>query len=187
MSRSLVPVLLVVCAFVVVPPLVQRLLRAELPVPELAVYESRYPLNDFAFSDDSGRSLKLADFRGTFVLLNVWASWCQPCREEMTSLDHLAQRAAIHGFKIVPISIDVAGVPTVQYFYKRFGLDNLPIYVDPSKGVMDAFGVIGIPTTILVDPDGREIARMSGGARWDAPESIAHIAEIIGRHSDTRP
>lgn len=96
----------------------------------------------------------------------------------MPSLDRLALLFADKRLKIVPISIDVAGVPTVRYFYAKLGLKNLSIYVDPSKGVMDALGIVGIPTTLLVDPDGREIARMSRPAKWDAPESLKRITEI---------
>ena len=95
----------------------------------------------------------------------------------MASLNHLALLFADKNIKIVPISIDVSGAITVRSFYERFGLNNLLIYVDPSKNVMDALGITGIPTTILIDRDGREIGRMVGPAQWDAPESVKHIRE----------
>ena len=93
----------------------------------------------------------------------------------MASLNHLALLFADKNIKIVPISIDVSGAISVRSFYERLGLNNLLIYVDPSKNVMDALGITGIPTTILIDRDGREIGRMVGPAQWDAPESVKHI------------
>jgi hypothetical protein len=98
----------------------------------------------------------------------------------MASLNHLASLFANKNIRIVPISIDISGAVTVQSFYERLGLSNLPIYVDPSKNVMDALGIIGIPTTILIGRNGREIGRMVGPAQWDAPESVKHITDIAG-------
>jgi hypothetical protein len=98
----------------------------------------------------------------------------------MASLDHLALLFAKKDLKIIPISIDVSGAPVVRSFYKRLGLNNLSIYVDPSKRVMDALAIIGIPTTLLIGRDGREIGRMVGPAQWDSPESVKRISEIAG-------
>ena len=99
----------------------------------------------------------------------------------MPALSHLALLLANKNIKIVPISIDVSGVLSVRPFYERLGLNNLSIYVDPSKNVMDALGITGIPTTVLVGRDGREIGRMVGPAQWDAPESVKRITEIAGQ------
>jgi thiol-disulfide isomerase/thioredoxin len=151
-----------------------------LPAAELIVHNVPRRVTDFTFSDGSGRSLTLAHFRGTFILVNVWATWCSPCKEEMASLNHLALLFANKNIKIVPISIDVSGALTVRSFYERLGLNNLSIYVDPSKNVMDAFGIAGIPTTLMISSDGREIGRMVGPAQWDAPESVKRIVEIAG-------
>ena len=180
MRRSLIPILVIVLAYVALPPLLQQVFRSKLPAVELKPYSAPRQLPDFAFSDASGRSLTLSRLSGTFILVNVWATWCAPCRQEMASLDRLALRLADKRVQIVPISIDVSGVPSVRYFYSDLGLKNLPIYVDPSKGVVDALGIIGIPTTLLISPDGREIARMAGPAEWDAPESVQRITELAG-------
>jgi len=180
MRRSLIPILIIVLAYVAFPPLLRQLFHSELPVVTLKAYSTPRSLPDFAFSDASGRSLTLSHLNGSFILVNVWATWCPPCRQEMASLDRLALRLADKGIRIVPISIDVSGVPSVRYFYSDLGLKNLPIYVDPSKGVVDALGIIGIPTTLLIGPDGREIARMAGPAKWDAPESVKRIMELAG-------
>jgi thiol-disulfide isomerase/thioredoxin len=180
MRRSLIPILVIVCAFVALPPILREFFPFKLPAAELVAHNSSPGLTDFTFSDGSGRNLSLDHFRGTVILVNVWATWCPPCKEEMASLNHLALLFANKNIIIVPISIDVSGALTVRSFYERLGLTNLSIYVDPSKTVMDALGITGIPTTILIGHDGREIGRTVGPAQWDAPESVRRIAEIAG-------
>ena len=178
MRRSLIPILVIVCAFVALPHIVREFFPLKLPTAELVAHSSPQEVTDFVFSDGSTRDLTLAHFRGTPILVNVWATWCPPCKEEMASLDHLALLFANKNIKIVPISIDVSGALTVRSFYERLGLNNLSIYVDPSKNVMDALRITGIPTTILIGRDGREIGRMVGPAQWDAPASVTRITEI---------
>lgn len=180
MRRSLIPILIIACAFVALPPILREFFPLKLPAAELIATNSGRALTDFTFSQGSTRKLTLDEFRGTFILVNVWATWCRPCQEEMASLNHLASLFANKNIRIVPISIDISGAVTVQSFYERLGLSNLPIYVDPSKNVMDALGIIGIPTTILIGRNGREIGRMVGPAQWDAPESVKHITDIAG-------
>ena len=99
----------------------------------------------------------------------------------MASLNQLAKLYAKRNLTILPISIDISGASTVRYFYKRFDLNKLPIYVDPSKQVMNALGVTGIPTTLLISREGLEIGRVIGAAEWNAPESVKRIAELLGR------
>ena len=179
MRRSLIAILIIVCAFVAFPPILREFFPLKLPAAELDTHSPR-ALTDFTFSDGSGRNLTLEHFRGTLILVNVWATWCAPCKEEMASLNHLALLFENKNIKFVPISIDVSGAITVRSFYERLGLNNLSIYVDPSKNVMDALGITGIPTTILIGRDGREIGRTVGPAQWDAPESVKRITEIAG-------
>jgi thiol-disulfide isomerase/thioredoxin len=179
MRRSLIAILIIVCAFVAFPPILREFFPLKLPAAELDTHSPR-ALIDFTFSDGSGRNLTLEHFRGTLILVNVWATWCAPCKEEMASLNHLALLFENKNIKFVPISIDVSGALTVRSFYERLGLNNLSIYVDPSKNVMDALGITGIPTTILIGREGREIGRTVGPAQWDAPESVKRITEIAG-------
>jgi thiol-disulfide isomerase/thioredoxin len=178
MRRSLVPILIIIAAFVVLPSILRDFFPAKLPTAELVAHNSPRALTDFVFTDGSARKLTLDHFRGTPILVNVWATWCLPCREEMASLNRLAPLLAQKHIEIVPISIDASGADTVRPFYRRLGLNNLLIYVDPTKSVMDALGVAGIPTTILIGRNGREIGRTVGPAQWDAPESVNHISEF---------
>src|SRR6187401_1994738 len=150
MRRALVPSLIIVCAFVAFPLKLREFFPLKLPAAELVAHNTPQGLTDFTFSDGSGRNLTLDNFRGTLILVNVWATWCAPCKEEMASLDHLVLLLANKNITIVPISIDASGAPSVQSFYERLGLKNLSIYVDPAKNVMDALAITGIPTTLLI-------------------------------------
>lgn len=128
-----------------------------------------------------GRALSLADFRGRYVLLNLWATWCPPCVKEMPSLDRLQAMKGDAGFEVVALSIDRQGKDVVAPFYQRVGLTNLAIYLDQDARSMAALRITGLPTTLLIDPNGHEIARWPGAREWDHPGTIAEIDERIAR------
>jgi thiol-disulfide isomerase/thioredoxin len=138
------------------------------------------PVPELQFVDGAGRPRALADFRGKAVLLNLWATWCVPCRKEMPALDRLQARLGGPGFEVVALSIDRQGLPVVQAFYAELGLKALAIYVDDSGGAVRAVGALGIPTTLLVDAQGREIGRAIGAKEWDAAAVVAGIEQRIG-------
>ena len=130
---------------------------------------------ELQFVDGEGHALTLAEFRGRVVLLNIWATWCVPCRKEMPTLDRLQAKLGSRDFQVVALSIDRAGIPPVGQFYKELGLTALGTYVDKSGKAAGSLGTVGIPTTLLVDRDGQEVARKVGPAEWDSPEVIALI------------
>ncbi|MAN47715.1 MAG: hypothetical protein CMF04_16180 [Hyphomonas sp.] len=133
------------------------------------------PMTDLTFEDSEGNSVSLADFRGQAVLLNIWATWCPPCREEMPSLDRLQVELGGSDFKVVALSIDRSGLDAVRPFFAEIDIQNLDIYLDRPAASMTAFGVRGLPTTLLIDSDGRELQRWAGPKEWDSPEVIADI------------
>ena len=133
------------------------------------------PLPDLAFEDAKGGERALADFRGKIVLLNIWATWCVPCREEMPALDRLQQKLGGQGFEVLALSIDAGGVPAVKRFYEEIGIRSLAIYVDRTARATESLRAVGVPTTLLIDRQGREIGRRSGAALWDGPEAIRMI------------
>ncbi len=145
----------------------------------VAVLDRPRPLPEIAFADGGGRTLSLADFRGRTVLLNLWATWCVPCRKEMPSLDRLQGRLGGGDFIVVPVSLDRAGVAAVRRFYREVGVENLGIFVDPAGGTPHALGIPGVPTTLLIDREGREVARKMGEAEWDGPEMVGLIRRLI--------
>ncbi len=137
------------------------------------------PLPPLVFRDGSGRPLTLADFRGRTVLLNLWATWCVPCRKEMPTLDRLEARLGGGDFQVVALSIDRAGPAAVKAFLKTLGLSALGVYDDASGKAAGSLGVVGIPTTLLVGRDGRELGRKVGPAAWDDAESVALIRRAL--------
>lgn len=136
-------------------------------------------LPDIVFADAEGRAVRLFDYQGKFVLLNVWATWCKPCREEMPSLDRLQARLGGPEFEVVAMSIDRDGLPAVKDFYRRFDIKRLRIYLDEADQATSRVGVIAIPTTLLIDPRNRAIAISFGAAAWDSPDMIAAIQSYL--------
>ena len=144
------------------------------PPPFIARQTPR-PLPPLRFEDGAGTAVTLADFRGRIVLLNLWATWCGPCRTEMPALDRLQARMAGPDFTVVPLSIDHRGRDAVERFYRELGLTSLGIYVDRSGEAASAVEVSGMPTSLFVDRQGRELGRVLGGAPWDDAEMVARI------------
>jgi len=131
-----------------------------------------------AFTDESGRATAFEQFRGRVVLLNVWATWCVPCREEMPTLDRLQAQLGGPDFEVVALSIDQGGVAEVRKFYQEVGIKHLRIYNDPTADATARLNILGIPATLLIDRAGREVGRALGPAEWDAPD----VAELIREH-----
>ena len=113
------------------------------------------------------------------MLLNIWATWCVPCREEMPTLDALQARLGGGDFHVLPLSIDRAGLKVVRRFYDEIGIQHLGMYLADSTRAMLAFGALGLPTTILIDRDGKERGRLVGPAEWNSPEVTDQIQSII--------
>lgn len=127
-----------------------------------------------SFQDATGKTLTLADFHGRVILLNVWATWCPPCREEMPSLDRLNAKRGGANFEVVALSID-RDPGLINPFYQDFGIRTLKHYVDPTTKVSDMLRAPGVPTTLLIDREGREIGRAMGPAAWDGAQVEALI------------
>ncbi|WP_063817287.1 MULTISPECIES: TlpA disulfide reductase family protein [unclassified Bradyrhizobium] len=132
------------------------------------------PIASIQFEDAQGKVRSLADFHGKVVLLNVWATWCIPCRKEMPALDRLQALFEPRDFEVVPLSID-RGMDVVRKFYAEVGIQKLGLYRDTSGNATRELGTVGIPTTLLIDREGHEIGRLIGPAEWDAPQMVAFI------------
>jgi len=134
---------------------------------------------EISFLDHSGAQRSLADWRGKVVLLNFWATWCAPCRREMPALDRLHAELAAEGFEVIALSSDRKGVAATKPFFDKIKIQNLALYVDPTIKAQRAFRVIGLPTTILIDREGREVGRVAGPAEWDNDDAIALIRHYL--------
>ena len=119
--------------------------------------------------------LDSAAFKGDVTVLNVWASWCVPCRKEMPALDRLQQQLGGPDFQVVALSIDTGGAAAVRRFYDEIGIHTLAIYVDPTTAATGKLRTLGIPTTLLLDREGRERWRKTGPAEWDSPEIVESL------------
>jgi thiol-disulfide isomerase/thioredoxin len=139
------------------------------------------------FVDADGRRMSLADFRGKQLLLNIWATWCGPCREEMPTLDRLQTLLGSPDFEVMALSIDHDGIDVVREFYAELGLQALRIYVDPSTMATVNLNVRGVPTTLLIDANGREIGRYAGPAEWDGEAAVSAIRERLSAASAGAP
>ncbi len=137
------------------------------------------PAPGISFSDLSGNTLGLEDFRGQVLLVNYWATWCAPCLRELPALERMEMAVSDAGFRLLAISIDREGADTVVPFLEENGFDRLPAYLDPSGESAAALGVLGMPTTILFDRRGRELGRYIGAAEWDEPEAVALIRHFL--------
>ena len=145
--------------------------------PEFAftIHPQPQALKEFMFVDDDSKAASLTDLRGKVVLLNIWATWCGPCRVEMPTLDRLQAMLGGPDFEVVALSIDQGGVPVVKDFYEELGLKALRIFVDPSMTAPVALNALGVPTTLLINREGREVGRYTGPAEWDSPQVEALI------------
>jgi thiol-disulfide isomerase/thioredoxin len=123
------------------------------------------------FADGDGAAKSLADFKGKVVLLNIWASWCVPCREEMPALDRLETELGGKDFAVVAVNIDKGGPDKARAFLAETGATHLGLYTDPSSKLFAALKAVGMPSTLVLDRDGREIGRLVGPADWSSPEA----------------
>jgi len=129
------------------------------------------PMGDVEFQTGDGRQIRLSDFKGRTVLLNLWATWCAPCRKEMPSLDRLQKELGSDKFEVVALAVDRGGADGARKFLDETKVESLKLYVDPTAKTGTALRAVGMPTTILIDKDGREIGRLAGPAEWDHPEA----------------
>ena len=131
------------------------------------------PVPDLEFVDVNEQPLRIADFTGQARLINLWATWCAPCVKEMPSLNRLQEAMPRDRFLVLPISVDGPSKAKVVPFYKERNLLDLHIYYDNMRKAMSVLGVSVLPTSILVDPAGRELGRLEGDADWDTLEGFA--------------
>jgi thiol-disulfide isomerase/thioredoxin len=138
----------------------------------------------FAFERQDGGKLTLADFKGRAVLLNLWATWCVPCRAEMPALDRLQAAKGDQGFEVVAVNVDTARLERRAAFLDSIGVKSLARYADPSGDVFEALRrdgkALGLPVTLIVDKDGCEIGAVEGAVKWDSAEAEALVGALKG-------
>jgi thiol-disulfide isomerase/thioredoxin len=149
------------------------------PLPFARTVQKAMPALEF--DDAQGRRHTLADFRGKVLLLNVWATWCAPCREEMPALDRLQAELGGPGFQVVAISVDQQGPEIAQRFFRDIGVKSLEFYIDRSARAAFQLEAPGLPVSVLIDRQGREVGRKLGAAKWDSAEVVEDLRRRITR------
>jgi thiol-disulfide isomerase/thioredoxin len=164
-------------------PFLHRLILPRRRTANIELHLVPRPIAAFPFVDAQGRALSLGDFRNRIVLLNIWATWCGPCTEEMPMLDRLQEKLGSADFEVVALSIDRVGLNVVQPFFDRVGIKHMRPYLDTSGFAQNMFAASGIPLTLLIDRDGNEIGRKLGSAQWDDPKIADLIRYRIGANA----
>ncbi|MBN9318013.1 MAG: TlpA family protein disulfide reductase [Devosia sp.] len=149
------------------------------PARQFALHDTPVPVPDINFADEAGASRSLADFRGKVVVLNVWATWCVPCRIEMPTLDRLQAKLGGPDFEVIALSIDRGGPKVVRRFFDEIGIQHLAVSIDTSTGAAFELGTVGLPATLLIDRDGMEIGRVIGPTDWDSEEMVSTLKSLI--------
>jgi thiol-disulfide isomerase/thioredoxin len=138
-------------------------------------------LPDVNFNDASGATKSLGDWRGKVVLLNIWATWCVPCRDEMPALDRLETELGGDAFEVVAVNVDKNGPDKAKAFLQETGATHLALYTDPSGKLFAALKAVGMPTTLIIDRNAKEIARLVGPADWGSPEAKRVIEAAVAQ------
>lgn len=155
--------------------------RAAEPPTGFLLFANPRTIPDVRFEDASGRMISLAQFRGRLVLVNLWATWCEPCRREMPSLDRLQAMLGGPAFEVVAISLDYRDFTKARTFYREVGIRSLGLYLDSPKRLMADLSPKALPTTLLIDGDGRERGWQTGPAEWDSPAMVAFLRDQIAQ------
>ena len=146
---------------------------------KLQVHEAPKPVVEAAVLDAEGVARQLSAYRGKYVVLNFWATWCAPCRKEMPALDRLQAGLGGENFAVVTVATGRNPVPAIRKFFDEVGVAHLPILRDPRQQFAHDMAVLGLPTTVILNPEGREIARLVGDADWDSDSAKAIISALI--------
>lgn len=146
-------------------------------MPGLSLHSAPRDLPHIAYHTSSGPAY-LSDATGTITVVNFWANWCAPCREEMPALDALS--TSLDGVEVITIATGRTTAAQAERFLSEIGAAQLPRHVD-DQGLARALGIMGLPVTLIVDQDGREIGRVTGGADWNGPQARAMLADLAAR------
>ncbi|WP_371060421.1 TlpA family protein disulfide reductase [Rhodosalinus sp. 5P4] len=152
---------------------------AEGDMKKLAFATEAKPAPETAFETAEGAARSLADYRGKHLVVNFWATWCAPCRKEMPQLSELQSEFGGEDFEVVTIATGRNALPAMRNFFEEIGVDNLPLHRDPRQALAREMGVFGLPITVILDPQGREIARLQGDADWASESAKAIVAALL--------
>jgi thiol-disulfide isomerase/thioredoxin len=145
----------------------------------LVIASEPVPVSDLPFVDEDEVEGRLSEYRGKYVVLNFWATWCAPCREEMPSLEALQRQFGSDQFEVVTLATGRNSPQAIRRFFEEIGVEHLPMYRDINQQIARQMSVMGLPITLVIDPEGREIARLMGDTHWDSPEAFAFFEALL--------
>jgi thiol-disulfide isomerase/thioredoxin len=144
---------------------------------KLALHDAPVAIPEVVLLDAEDAEHSLADYRGKWVVLNFWATWCAPCRHEMPSLDRL--QTAMPEIAVVPVATGRNAVAGIERFFEEAAIKALPILRDPKSDLARGMAVMGLPVTVILNPEGQEVARLIGDAEWDSDSAKAILAALV--------
>ena len=147
---------------------------------KLTFHETAQEVPTTGFTTFDGEPLALSDWQGKWVLVNFWATWCAPCRKEMPMLAELQTELGGAAFEVVTIATGRNPPPAMQMFFDEIGVDNLPLHRDPKQQLARDMGIFGLPITLILNPEGQEVARLRGDADWASGSAKAVLRALIG-------
>lgn len=154
--------------------------RKEAGSPEKQVMPSeKQPAPEIVVNGMNGSPLKLSDLKGKVVLLNFWATWCPPCREEIPSMIKLNNIMAGKPFQMVAVSIDEGGKPAIESFFQTSGFSGLPAYTDPDSRAAKVYGITGVPETFIINKNGMIVKKVIGPLAWDSPDVTTFLEGLL--------
>lgn len=148
---------------------------------KFAPYDEPRPVKDFTFLNAAGAEEKLSDYRGRVLVVNFWATWCAPCREEMPSLDRLQAELGGDDFTVLAVGQDLQGMEKVTEFFDKYAIRSLAPINDKSSQSSRSAGAFGLPATMILNAEGKEVGRLVGPAEWDSPEAKALIRHYLAK------
>ena len=148
---------------------------------KLVLHSEPMAASEIGFIGADGSEMTLADYEGRYVLVNFWATWCAPCRKEMPQLAALQQELGGDDFEVVTIATGRNPRPAMERFFDEIGVDNLPLHTDPRQALARSMGVMGLPVTVILNPQGQEIGRLQGDADWASDSAMAIIQAMTAQ------
>jgi len=150
---------------------------------KLTIHSEPLQGSDVVFLHEDGSEMTLADYAGKHVVVNFWATWCAPCRKEMPGLSELQTELGGDDLQVVTIATGRNPRPAMEAFFDEIGVDNLPLHSDERQNLARSLGVLGLPVTLILDPEGNEIARLLGDAEWNSDSAKAILNALTGANS----
>ena len=181
--RSLLLYTALICGAIAAPALAEDVNPVDVKAAQAAGLTKlidSFPANlpDDTFTDLEQGEHRLEDYKGKALLVNFWATWCAPCREEMPSLDRLQAELGGEDFAVLTIAAGPNSPNAIRKFFEEEGIENLPTLTDPKMQLARSLGIVGLPVTLLIDAEGREVARMPGEADWASDAAIEVINQL---------